>query len=352
MRSKIISDEISEKKATTQADLSSSSIMSPGVTSPETTASQSTMMLIHELPEFYEWLNRRGKLSLGTIHIYLNAVTGFLIESNGAYDDVDKYNECLVKHAVKKRSSAYYSALRNYVMYKFDGSKNKEKREHMLDVMKFAAPKKLSPKKKVHILSDDEIKRIISKMESPKHKLIAKIQYELGVRSGDVLRTRRGNIRYEPYKDRSLMVMHITGKGNKEHKMWIFDDALAFEIEKFIKTEWLDDEYYFIDRMPDSDLFVRTRACFLSYNSDIKKAMFLCGIPLQYWSTHDFRRRYARIIWEKTKDIMLLKEMLHHEYVETTARYLTHMGLEVQSMQEKLYNDKVAQEESLKGKTI
>jgi integrase len=101
---------------------------------------------------------------------------------------------------------------------------------------------------------------------------------------------------------------------------------------------------YFHDIKADSlpNFYTLLGTNYTNYIRDLKTAMNKKGIPLKDFTPHSFRKCYARTIWDKTKDIQLLKKQLNHERVETTLRYLEHDGLSRKTsdveLQDQLFN--------------
>jgi integrase len=51
------------------------------------------------------------------------------------------------------------------------------------------------------------------------------------------------------------------------------------------------------------------------------------GVDMRMFATHDFRRCFARRVWEKWKDVNILQSVLNHADPKTTLRYLQQSGL-------------------------
>lgn len=300
---------------------------------------QSKTDLVRELPDFFDYLKEKTKLMDSTKRNNVFAVKKFIVESKSVTDPND-YNMFLMKYCHKKRSTWYFAALTHYVTWKFAGKEKREVRDTILEAMRYLKPSVSTPRKLPVVLDDERIKSVIAGIRDRKHRVIAMIQAQLGVRAGDVFRLRRGGIHYEPYKNDVLMALEIHGKGDKKYKMFVFDQSLQFEIEAFIRECWIDDEYYFMEKSKvEIDKWQTYKNNYLCYLLDLKRSMFKLGMSPKDWSTHDFRRNMARKVWDKYHDIMLLKEFLHHEMVETSVRYIRHLGLQVQTVQEDLYKD-------------
>jgi hypothetical protein len=192
---------------------------------------------------------------------------------------------------------------------------------------------------------DDETKsQVIKLIKDYKHRIIARIQDVTGVRAGDVIRLKRGSISYEPYND-EVVVMRIdfVSKGGKHIVKWIFDESLQTQIDLFIKNNILDNEYYFLERERSnkgSSLITLYRTNYHNYWLDLKQAMDTLGIGYKDWASHDFRRQFARRVWNKTKDPVILKDVMDHSRFETTLRYLKNSGLQTKDVYYEMNNEK------------
>jgi integrase len=208
-------------------------------------------------------------------------------------------------------------------------------------------PKAVDPKKNAHYLDDETREGIIKLLLNYKHRVIARIQNSTGVRAGDVIRLKRGTISYEAYMDKAVVMrIDFEGKGGKHFVKWIFDEAIQTQIDLFIKSNILDTEYYFLERPNEvMDNFRKAyHSNYRKYWLDLKQALRVYGVEYKEWATHDFRRSFARTIWDNTKDPVVLKEMLNHAQFDTTLRYLRGSGLQSKDVYYEL-NEKKKEEE-------
>jgi len=276
--------------------------------------------------DFEEWLQKRN-LSDSSVYVYVAAVKKFLI-TKPDLESVDAYNEFIFEHSIKKRSNYFYDALKLFIRFYFD--KDPKMAVLLRNLLK---PKVLDPKKHVHYLDDDTREQIIKLITNYKHRIMAKIQNATGVRAGDILRLKRGSISYEVYNDDTIVLrIDFEGKGGKHFIKWVFDPEIQLQIDLFVKANILDTEYYFLERRDGKLEYMDFRNNYKHYHADLKQALKVYGLEYTDWATHDFRRSFARNVWDKTKDPVLLKEMLNHEQFDTTLRYLRGSGLQVKDV--------------------
>lgn len=286
--------------------------------------------LVMELLDFEDWLNKRN-LAAGTVYLYVIMVKAFLMK-NPDIMKIDDYNEFVFQHGIKKRSAHSYDALKLYIKWKFEDNKpiGASLSRNLLK------SKIQDPKRPVRYLDEDTRTQIINLIKDYKHRIMAKIQNSTGVRASDILRLKRGTISYEAYHDK-VIVMRIDfeGKGGRRFVKWIFDQDIQTQIDLFIKGNLLDTEYYFLEgagTREGRELMLCMHNNYEQYLNDLKQALDTYGVDYKMWATHDFRRSFARQVWELTKDPVVLKEMLNHVRFETTLRYLRGSGLQVKDV--------------------
>ena len=284
--------------------------------------------VVADLIDFNEYLKAKN-LNESSVYVYSSAVKKFLYTKPDV-SKVDSYNDFIFEHAIKKRSTYVYDALKLYVKWKYE----KDPRAQSI-TRNLLKPKLQDPKRNVRYLDEDTREMIISLLKNYKHRIIARVQNSAGVRAGDVIRLKRGTISYEVDEAHNIPVMRIDfeGKGKKHFVKWIYDEKIQTQIDLFIKSNVLDTEYYFLER--------GTRTCtihmnyllnYQAYWKDLKQALALTGVDYKEWASHDFRRAFARNVWNDTKDPVILKEMLNHQQFDTTLRYLRGSGLQTKDV--------------------
>jgi integrase len=285
---------------------------------------------------YEKYLRDDKMLQESTIYNYCSAMKKFFT-LGGDINDIEHVNGFILEHAIKKRSIYYWDAMKSFINYKLQGTKKAYMLRNML-------PKKVpDPKRYRRYLSDEEREAVIKTLKDNKHRLIARIQNETGVRAGEVIRLKRGTIAYEPYQDKVVMRINFTGKGGKRFVKWIFDEQLQADIDVFIKGRLFDTEHYFLERdkcRPDSVVGQVLRTNYNWYWHDMKEALTKLGYDFKDWASHDFRRAYARKVWDKFHDPALLKDAMNHGDFNTTLTYLRTSGLQVQEIANALDEEK------------
>jgi integrase len=282
---------------------------------------------------FGDWLKTKGKLSESTIYGYVQAVNLFFIR-NPNINNSEDYNQFLIECSIKKRSYLYYFALKLFIDYKIDDVNIK--REIKSKLIKPVLHMDTLRERK-H-LSEDELYEVINNIKETKHKLIAIIQSLTGVRAGDIMKLRDGDVVPEDYNGESVLRLNIIGKGKKRNVVFLYDEmAQNFLIDYIVSidNDVTIEGTYFIDvgkiqkgRGVTDYSFKLYSWNYIKYWMDLKFALEMAGVRRQDFATHDFRRCFARRVWEKFKDVYILQKMLNHSDPKVTLRYLNQSGLQ------------------------
>lgn len=283
---------------------------------------------VFDLYFFSEYLKDKRKLSESSRYNYLKAVEKFTIEHRSPYD-INEYNKFLIQHTIKSRSNYYYSALKTYIKYKV-----KDAGERNMMIENLVTPELPdSPKIERKYLSEDDIIRIINNIKTEKHRVIALIQDLTGVRAGDVLSIKRGDIIPEIYDGANVLKIVIVGKGKKRNVVYVHDDIVQALIMNYIINNYNEQDYYFIEdkrrRLRENTFseHVNYKSNYVAYHRDLKRALDRAGFNPEDFASHDYRRCYARRVWTRYKDLHVLQGLLNHSNADTTMRYLKHSGL-------------------------
>lgn len=284
---------------------------------------------ITDIAFFKIWLNEKKILAESSITVYLETAKHFLI-SNPDVDKIEEYNDFLIKHSIKKRTYHHYSALKAFIEFKILDANVK----HKLIEQMIRPPIRNDIVMERKYLKEDVILEVINNLKEPKHRVISIIQTLTGIRSGDILRLKRDNILSEEYNGRPVIRLNITGKGKKRNVIYIHDEIAQQIIMDYISTTYNHDEYYFIElgKMKNRRGNTKSEYKLLRMNyswfwMDLKQALKNTGIDYKDFATHDFRRCFARRVWEKYKDVHVLQGLLNHSNPATTMRYLDQSGL-------------------------
>ena len=277
---------------------------------------------------FFERSLREANFAESSVFIYVHCVR-FFLETDPDLGDIAPYNEFIIKHSIKKRNTHYYSILKKFIQWKIT---DKKLQHNMIDNL-IRPPIREDIKRERKYLTEDNILEVINSLEKPKHRIIAIIQNLTGVRAGDVLRLREGQIVPEEYKGKPVLRLNITGKRKKRAVVFLHDKVAQELVWTYIMNNPGIRGYYFVN-----DFRIKIKKKIVSdfnflnsnyawYYNDMKQALLKNGIHKEDFATHDLRRCFARRVWERYKDIHVLQGLLHHKNADTTLRYLAQSGM-------------------------
>lgn len=282
-----------------------------------------------DLALFRDHLANKKLLAEGSIEMYCDAVARFLADSPDI-GSLEAYNDFIIKSSIKKRCYNHFAAIRAYIEFKVEETSLRVKLLEGLIRPEIRNDIKMERK----YLDEEQIIAVINNLVESKHRVVALIQALTGVRAGDILRLKRDNIVPEEYKGKPTLRMNITGKGRKRNVIYIHDLIAQEVIMDYISNIYNHDNYYFIElgKMKNRRGNLKNEYKLLRMNywwfwADLKQALQKEGIDRKDFATHDFRRCFARRVWQKYKDIHILQKLLGHANPVVTMRYLDQSGL-------------------------
>lgn len=293
---------------------------------------------------FKEWLIKKNpNLKESSIYLYVGGVKCFLA-NNPDINNLDSYNDFIVGKTIKKNALHYYTVIKYFIQYKITDA---NQRNRLLEGL--VKPREKDPKTVRDYYNDKKLLEVVNSLQSEKHQVLALIQMKTGVRVNDILKIKRGNITREIEKGKDVLILNITdAKGGKRHPVPIYDNVLIELIQKVIIEKYnpneQHEEYYFLDynhpekrkygRHIDKNNILKLKTMNYDwYWEDLKQALHMNGLNPQKFATHDFRRCFARNMWEFTKhDLNILQRVLNHSDPKTTMRYLRYGGLDTKDI--------------------
>ena len=239
---------------------------------------------------------------------------GFSLKTKKSYkrifEDFKKFSEKNIKEASEEEIKKYLAYLNN------KGYKNITLNV-VISAIKFA---KLSlgerifikrPKKERHlpnVFSKQEIKSLFDSLNNPKHKLILKTIYGLGLRVSELVNLKQEDIDFE------RKLIHIRdAKGSKDRYVKL-PDSLNDGLNSYIKL--IPGKYAFSGRK--EKLTIKTVQKIFENalkKSEIKKKA----------SCHTLRHSFATHLLENGVDIRIIQKLLGHAKIESTQIY-THVS--------------------------
>jgi site-specific recombinase XerD len=179
------------------------------------------------------------------------------------------------------------------------------------EVWHLKEPQKLPP-----VLSAEEVKRVLVMATSLKARAMLTLAYGCGLRAGEVVRLRAGDI------DSAQMIIRVVqSKGRKDRHV-----MLPNEVLDLLRQWWkarptkrdagvaLQQRWLFPGRTDHQPVTTR------QFGRLFKHAAKAAGLR-KTLSLHSLRHSFATHLLEDGKDIRVIQALLGHEKLETTARY-------------------------------
>lgn len=180
------------------------------------------------------------------------------------------------------------------------------KRKFLYDIKRPRKDKKLPV-----VLNREEVSKILSSLSNIKHKAILMLIYLAGLRVGEVVKLKVGDI------DRERKLIHIRGtKGRKDRYTLLADVALG-TLKDYWK-EYKPQRWLFLGMKPERCISTRT------VQAIFKHARLKAGIMKEV-SIHSLRHSFATHLLEQGTDLRYIQELLGHKSSKTTEIY-THVS--------------------------
>jgi site-specific recombinase XerD len=180
------------------------------------------------------------------------------------------------------------------------------------EVWHIKEPERLPP-----VLSPDEVKRVLAMATSLKARAMLTLAYGCGLRAGEVVRLRSGNIDSE-----QKIIRIVQSKGRKDRHV-----MLPSEVLKLLRQWWKErptahdagvtpeHRWLFPGRRQHRPM--TTRQFGRLFKQAAKAAALRKTVPL-----HSLRHSFATHLLERGRDIRVIQALLGHSKLETTARYV------------------------------
>ena len=172
----------------------------------------------------------------------------------------------------------------------------------------FDIPIARAPKKLPHVLSRDEVARLLSCTLFLKHRVLFLVAYSTGLRVSEIVKLRLTDI------DSARMVIRVEqGKGAKD-RLTLLSPRLLEELRDHFRREQPSDFLF-----PSHD--GRGHLCAAALKQAFSKAKRRAKIK-KPGGIHLLRHAFATHLLEADVDLHTLQRLLGHRSIRTTARYL------------------------------
>ncbi|PTK53235.1 integrase [Staphylococcus haemolyticus] len=182
------------------------------------------------------------------------------------------------------------------------------------------------PKKKIEVLTNAEVKKLLEEANNIRDKFLIQLLYETGLRIGEVLSLRIDDIKFDFRKGHQIVLKNRFNDNGTYLK--------TGERKIFISQSLIDlyDDYVYeiIDELSicSDYLFVKIKGRNVGeamHYSDIyslfKRLKHKTSINVH---PHLFRHTHATVFYNETKDIKQVQERLGHSNIQTTINLYVH----------------------------
>lgn len=169
-------------------------------------------------------------------------------------------------------------------------------------------PRPKRPKELPEVLSLEEVHQLLDQTRNPKHRAMLSLLYTTGLRMGELIRLKPSDI-----DSRRMVVRVRQGKGKKDRYT-----RLTPRMLDQLRTYWKSyrpKEYLFEGMIEGQHISGST------VQKVFQRSKRRAGIKRQV-GVHVLRHCFATHLLEAGVDSMMIKQMLGHAHLSTTARYL------------------------------
>lgn len=269
---------------------------------------------VERLEQFRRWMETR-RMSPNTVNAYMDAAKIFLLHFHDraveelTENDVIRFNDDYILK--KKLSAAYQNQIINGIKKFYQTVEHKKMNPDLI-----MRPK--NPKTLPHILSQEEVKKILDAHKNPKHRLMLSMIYGCGLRCGELLHLKAEHI------DSDRLILNIRqGKGQKDRIVPLSPRLLDMLRE------------YYRQYRPSTFLFEGIKAGQpydqRSLQEVMKTALQKAGINKPA-TLHWLRHSYATHLLESGTDLRYIQELLGHRSSRTTEIYTHVSKLSIQNI--------------------
>lgn len=256
--------------------------------------------------EFKQYMTEK-RFSPNTIKTYLNSVNKFFEyyptkrPDEISLNDIRNFNTKYV--IINNLSASYQNQLINALKTFYQKIYNKN-----LDINLLERPVK--QKNLPNVLSQQEVKQIITSLKNIKHKTIISLIYSAGLRRSELI-----NLKIKDIDSERKTIKISQSKGNKDRYVGLSEKILLMlrqYYKEYRPENWLFEGAGGKQYSPSSIRSVFERA---KKDAGISKKITL----------HGLRHSYATHLHEKGIDIRAIQELLGHNSIKTTEIY-THIS--------------------------
>lgn len=263
-------------------------------------ANQNALIQYHHQLLLKSYSPNTIKMYLSEFHHLLKILGNYDVNNLTSSRLKDYFLYCVKKLKMKERKM---NGKINAVKFYFEQVLHRPK-------MFYDIPRPKKPQTLPKMLGKTQIKKLFSVVENPKHLLILKLCYGMGLRVSEVVNLKIHDI------DSTTMQVSIVGAKGKKSRMVALPESVLVALRAYYTTykpkEWLFEGAYGVSYSKSSVQHI------------FRKAMQKANINKKV-GVHGLRHSYATHLLESGADIRFIQELLGHHSIKTTQVY-THVA--------------------------
>lgn len=282
------------------------------------------MKNLADMKSFEKYLQEQG-LSPRSIVVYLKIISLFLKEFPRFADlkteegSVENINSFMRKKMIDDEKKLYNArfAFRHLLIFMDIDEKAYKK------IMKV---KPVQSERKYILLSVEQMKQIIDRINDDKFRLMATIQFVTGSRAIGVIRMNKKNI----YEHEDGITINFWEKGSKERTAFVpkpySDELLEYSRKK-------NQDFIFLDGSSKKGIDGLIYNTYIYYYKTLRKVLEELGYKKELClGTHNWKVNWVSDAYAATgKDLIATQRGIGHADPEQTARYIRRLGKETDS---------------------
>ncbi|BCD68099.1 tyrosine-type recombinase/integrase [Nitratiruptor sp. YY09-18] len=258
------------------------------------------------LEKLYRFLDNLGLASMKEIDEEL--IVDFLSSSTSGLSDATKKN--------------YRIAMINFFAY--IDKNNDDKHIYGIELKNWGGLRGKAGQKLPAYLSEEEIKRFLDAIDSypfrtdvaARNRALIKLIIYTGIRVSEATHLKLKDLL--PQED--VYLIKITGKGNKARVVMIKKEKIDHDLQEWLAMRQCEEGLLFCNKKgtPLTQAYI---------SRIVEKILLSCGIRKEKNGAHMLRHTFATLLYNKSKDLVLVQEALGHASLDTSRIY-THFDKE------------------------
>ncbi len=240
------------------------------------------------------------------------------------------YSTSGLSNATKKN---YRIAMINF--FKFVEKQNEERYIFDIELKNWAGLRGRAGTKLPEFMREEEVSRFLKAIDeypfredaASRNRALIKIIVYTGIRVSEAINLKMRDI----IEENGMYLLKIVGKGNKSRVVMLKSNHIKEDLHKWLKRRKCKNDLLFCNKKgtPLTQAYI---------SKTVEKILLSAGIRKEKNGAHMLRHTFATLLYNKSKDLVLVQEALGHASLDT-ARIYTHFDREKMSKAANLMDD-------------